>query len=266
MMRPRTHTVRPVPPDRRVVVSALQAGRRQFPVHGLVSVDVTNVVATLQAADPPRSLTAHVVAAVSRAVALHPEVAAYRNWAGRLVVPEFVDVATLVEVSTPEGSFPLAHVLRDSDVRTVEELSHELHAVKTTPTRSRSGRLLRRAWLARVPFLFPLIYAVAARSPRLREQSGTVSVTSVGMFAGGSGHAIGHPTIMTLTVLVGGMGDQPVVRDREVVVRRLLDLTVTVDHRIVDGAPLARFGADLRRFVESAELAESAPEQTPELS
>jgi pyruvate/2-oxoglutarate dehydrogenase complex dihydrolipoamide acyltransferase (E2) component len=30
----------------------------------------------------------------------------------------------------------------------------------------------------------------------------------------------------------------------------VLDLTVTVDHNVVDGAPATRFGADLRRRME----------------
>jgi pyruvate/2-oxoglutarate dehydrogenase complex dihydrolipoamide acyltransferase (E2) component len=33
-------------------------------------------------------------------------------------------------------------------------------------------------------------------------------------------------------------------------VRDVLDLTVTVDHDVVDGAPATRFGAELRRLME----------------
>ena len=33
-------------------------------------------------------------------------------------------------------------------------------------------------------------------------------------------------------------------------VRDVLDLTVTIDHNVVDGAPATRFGADLRRRME----------------
>jgi pyruvate/2-oxoglutarate dehydrogenase complex dihydrolipoamide acyltransferase (E2) component len=181
-------------------------------------------------------------------------VAAYRNWRGRLVVARFVDVATLVEVQGPDGLFPMAHVLRDADARSVTDLSRELRAVKTDPRQSRSGRLLSRwsAPLARLPGLLRLMYVGLGRVQRLRSQAGTVAVTSVGMFAGGRGHAIGYPTIMSMTVLVGGSSERPAVVDGEIVVRRMLDLTVSVDHRIVDGAPAARFAADLRRHVESA--------------
>ena len=163
----------------------------------------------------------------------------------------YADIATLVEVDTPTGSFPLAHVLHDADARDVADLTGELHAVKSRPRHSGSGRMLRWSWLGRVPFVFSVLYLALARSQRLRQRSGTVSVTSIGMFAGGSGLAIGVPTIMTLTVVVGGMSDRPVVKNGDVVVRRMLDLTVTADHRIVDGGPLARFAAELRRLLET---------------
>ncbi len=252
-MRPKAHETKAFPADRRFVLAAMRAGRRHATVHGLTAVDVTAATEALQSCRPPLSITGYVVAAVARAVARHPEVAAYRDWWGRLVTHRHVDVATMVEVDGVSGRFPLAHVIRNADVRSVADISRELTAVKSDPQRSVSGRLLTPAWAkaGRLPGVASLMYAVLARSPRLRMWSGTVTVTSIGMFAGGDGFGIGVPTIMTLTVLVGGMSERPVVRDGDVVVRLMLDLTVSVDHRIVDGAPIARFGADLRTMIEN---------------
>ena len=78
-----------------------------------------------------------------------------------------------------------------------------------------------------------------------------MTLTSVGMFLGGSGHGIGVQTIMPLTVLVGGVTERPWVVDDEIVVRKILDLTVTIDHTTVDGGPAARFGATLRELLEA---------------
>lgn len=72
--------------------------------------------------------------------------------------------------------------------------------------------------------------------------------------AGGEGFGIGQPTVMTLGVLVGGISQHPRVVDGSVVVREMMDLTVTVDHNVVDGAPAARFVEDLRRFMETAKV------------
>jgi pyruvate/2-oxoglutarate dehydrogenase complex dihydrolipoamide acyltransferase (E2) component len=226
------------------------------PTHGLLQCDITETRAYLRAAEPPLSLTAYIVAAVGRAAAAHPEVHAYRNWRGRLVVHHHVDVATLIEVSTAQGSFPLAHLVRDAERRDLSDISNEIRIARHDPSASPSGSLFRKAapWVSRIPGAVSLFYRLAARSVRMRRMTGTVSVTSVGMFGGGGGFGIGPPTVQTLTVLVGGISLRPWVRKDEIVVREILDLSVTVDHNVVDGAPAARFVADLRRLIEDPGL------------
>jgi pyruvate/2-oxoglutarate dehydrogenase complex dihydrolipoamide acyltransferase (E2) component len=93
---------------------------------------------------------------------------------------------------------------------------------------------------------------VIGRSVRFRQQVGTVAVTAVGMFAGGGGFAVAPPTLMSLQVFVGGMSARPRAVHGKIEARDVLDLTVTIDHNVVDGAPAARFGADLRELIENA--------------
>jgi pyruvate/2-oxoglutarate dehydrogenase complex dihydrolipoamide acyltransferase (E2) component len=226
------------------------------PMHGLVDVDVSEARRLLAGHRPPLSFTAFVVGCVARAAAVHPAVHAYRNWRGQLVTHRHVDVTTIIEIETPQGPFPLAHVVRDADVRDVADLSAELRAVKAEPSRSTSGR-----WLAsgapvasRIPGVIPAMYAVMGRSVRARQYTGTVAVTAVGMFAGGGGFAITQPSLMSLQVVIGGMTTRPLVVDDEIEVREVLDLTITIDHDVVDGAPAARFGAELRELLERAVL------------
>jgi pyruvate/2-oxoglutarate dehydrogenase complex dihydrolipoamide acyltransferase (E2) component len=226
------------------------------PTHGLVQCDVTETLTHLKGSDPPQSLTAFIVAAVARAAAAHPEVHAYRNWCGKLVMHHHVDVATLVEVASPTGLFPLAHLIRDADIRTPADLSAEIRTVKADPTAGTSGKLFSEIapTASRIPGAVALFYRLAAKSVRIRRMTGTVSVTSVGMFGGGGGFGIAHPTIQTLTVLIGGISQRPWVSDGEIVPRQILDLTVTVDHNVVDGAPAARFVAGLRQMIETPSL------------
>src|SRR6476646_9041319 len=133
-VRERGVVVRPFPPSRRLVTAAVRAGRRIVPMHGLLEVDVTQAWSRLTATTPHLSLTAFVIASVGRAAARHPEVHAYRDWRGRLVQHTHVDVQTLVEVATDQGPFGLVHVVRDADVRSVDDISAELHAVRRMPT------------------------------------------------------------------------------------------------------------------------------------
>jgi pyruvate/2-oxoglutarate dehydrogenase complex dihydrolipoamide acyltransferase (E2) component len=248
----RSYTIHPFPLRRRAVTAAMRAGRRLAPIHGLVEIDVTDVRPRLRGAEPPLSMTAYVVATVARAAAMHPEVHAYREWRGRLVIHRHVAVTTMIEVPTDQGPFALAHVVHDADTRSVADLSEEIRGISADPNRSATGRALMRTALplARIPGGFALMYRIMRQSIRVRQRVGTVAVSSVGMFGGGSGHGIGFPTLMSTAVLVGGISQKAMVVDGRVVPREVMDLTVTIDHNVVDGAPAARFGADLRRMLE----------------
>jgi pyruvate/2-oxoglutarate dehydrogenase complex dihydrolipoamide acyltransferase (E2) component len=251
--RSRGFEVLPFPSSRRAVTAAVRAGRRIVPMHGLLDVDVTEARRLLGDHEPPLSMTGFVVAAVARAVAAHPEVHAYRDWRGRLVRHRHVDVQTLVEVTTAQGPFGLVHVVRDADVRGVADISADLRGVQADMSSVPTGRALQRlAPLAgRVPGVFPAMYAVMRRSVRAHQLMGTVQVTAVGMFAGGGGFALAPPTLASVLVVVGGLSRRPRVVGEQIAVRDVLDLTVTVDHNVVDGAPATRFGADLRHRMEN---------------
>jgi pyruvate/2-oxoglutarate dehydrogenase complex dihydrolipoamide acyltransferase (E2) component len=225
-------------------------------MYGLLEIDVTDAVRLLHATSPPLSFTAFIVSGVARAAAAHPEVHAFRDWRGRVVQTRHVDVATLIEVPTDQGPFPMVHLVRDADVRDVADLSAEIHTVQHAPHASSTTRTLDRygPLAARVPGLVRLFYFLLSKSVRMRAMSGTVLVSSVGMFGDGGGFGISAPGLLTMTVLVGGISDQARVIDGEVHVRKVLDLTVGIDHDIVDGAPAARFIALLRHLLENPDL------------
>jgi hypothetical protein len=57
---------------------------------------------------------------------------------------------------------------------------------------------------------------------------------------------VGYPVTLT----VGGIGTQPVLRDGQLDNREQLCLTVSLDHEVIDGAPGVRFGRRLRELIE----------------
>jgi pyruvate dehydrogenase E2 component (dihydrolipoyllysine-residue acetyltransferase) len=72
-------------------------------------------------------------------------------------------------------------------------------------------------------------------------RGGTFTVTSAGKSAGlFTTPLINHPQVAILGVY--RIGDRPVVRDGAVVVRRIGNVSVTFDHRVIDGKRAADFG------------------------
>ena len=152
------------------------------------------------------------------------------------------------------------HVVRDADVRSVAEISAELRAVKTDSATTATGRLLGTVapTAGRIPGLYRAMYAAMSRSRRVHLATGTVQVTAVGMFADGGGFAIAPPTLASLAVVVGGVSKRPRAIGDRIEARDVLDLTVTIDHNVVDGAPATRFAADLRQLMYTAAVLASS--------
>ena len=173
-----------------------------------------------------------------------------------MVIHQRVNVATMVESMTLDGVVPFAHVITDASVRSVEDLSEELRRVKDEPRTSTAGRILtaRNAVWARFPLAHWLFYRVLERSASLRSRTGTIVVTSVGMFGEGGGFGITPPTLMSLTILIGGIKPKPLAVGDAIEIREVMDLTASADHAIVDGAPFARFVANLRALIENPDL------------
>jgi pyruvate dehydrogenase E2 component (dihydrolipoamide acetyltransferase) len=84
-------------------------------------------------------------------------------------------------------------------------------------------------------------------------RGGTFTITNVGPLGG----TALIPTINYPEVAILGMGrvqEKPVVRDGEIVIRKILPLTLAFDHRIADGADAARFVAELARQLSDPNL------------
>lgn len=97
--------------------------------------------------------------------------------------------------------------------------------------------------------------AARARAGRLAREEitgGTFTLSNLGMFGIDSFDAIINPPQVAI-LAVGAAADRPLVRGGSVVVARCATLTLSCDHRAVDGAVGAQFLATLRRLIEAAD-------------
>ena len=84
-------------------------------------------------------------------------------------------------------------------------------------------------------------------------RGGTFTITNVGPLGGTALiPAINYPEVAILGM--GKVQEKPVVRDGEIVVRKMLPLTLAFDHRVADGADAARFVSELVRQLSDPNL------------
>jgi pyruvate dehydrogenase E2 component (dihydrolipoamide acetyltransferase) len=166
-------------------------------------------------------------------------------------VPSYTDF--LVKLAAAAlGRHPMLNARWEGEQILVSEEVHVGIAVDTeagllVPVVRDANRLTLRQVAARARELID-----RARHNRLAPddlRGGTFTVTNLGAY----GVEAFTPIIRYPECAILGMGRidrRPVVAEDRVVVGRVLTLSLTFDHRIVDGAPAARFLQDLGRLVE----------------
>jgi pyruvate/2-oxoglutarate dehydrogenase complex dihydrolipoamide acyltransferase (E2) component len=247
------YTIEPFPKMRRFALDAGRLGRQRHIVHGLLEMDVTDARQYIREhrarTGESLSFTAFVITCLAKAVDMHKEVHALRNWRNQLIIFDDVDINTMIEVELGHRRVPMPHIIKAANRKTFREIHNEIRATQAKPASSTESRFMRSFLLLPWP-IRRLLYWVVVKNPRLaRKYTSSVMVTAIGMFGKGGGWGIPMPNF-PLTVTVGGIAEKPGVVEGQIEVRQYLDVTVSFDHDIIDGAPAARFTRQFRELVE----------------
>lgn len=232
-------------------------------IYGDLEIDATPILDFMDeartATGTKLTITNMVGKAIAHALAEHPELNV-RLYRGYFVPRETVDIFFVV--SADAGAELSGVKIENADQKAVVDIAKELAG--------RAGRIRAgtddelgktKSLLARTPTrLLHFSMRVAAwittdRDKDLKKRGlprqpfGSAMITSVGMFGIQHAYAPLSPYYrIPFLVLVGEVTDKPVVVDGEVVVRPMLTLAVTMDHRYVDGFHAARLARHVREY------------------
>lgn len=206
---------------RRRIAESMAKSHSMVPQFTFVAeADVTDMVADRErrkAEAPGSKLTfvAYVVRALAPSLRAFPTLnASLDDERGEIVLKHHLHVA--VAVATPEGL--TVPVVRDADRLSLLDLAREIERL-----------------------------AEAGRAGKLRPEDltgATFTVTTTGAKGGLLATPIvHHPQVAILGV--HAIADRPVVRDGEIVARKMVNLSLSLDHRVVDGQVGADFLYDL---------------------
>lgn len=159
-----------------------------------------------------------LIKAVAAALVRHPEINA--SW-GENVIRRYGRVHIGVAVAIDEGL--ITPIVRDADRKGVAQIAYEV--------RELAGRARERK-------LAPEEYTGA-----------TFSISNLGMMGITEFTAIINPPESAI-LAVGAVEEKPVVEDGEIVIRSRMRLTMSCDHRVIDGAMGARFLQTLKDNLE----------------
>ena len=208
---------------RRTIAKRLVQSKAPVP-HFYLTVDVAmdrvwEAYRALREENYPVSLNDVVIKATASALRRHPEINA--SFAGDHV-KQYNRVHIGLAVALEDGL--ITPVIRDADTKSLVEIAGEARAM---------------AERARSRGLQPHEYT-----------GGTFSISNLGMMGIEEFSAIINPPEAAI-LAVGAVREVPVVENGQVRVGRRMKLTLSVDHRVADGAMGARFLQTLTRMLEN---------------
>lgn len=215
----------PLTTMRRTIAERLTAAARDIPQFTVsLAVEMSRAQQIVDDAraipDGPRvTMTALLVKACAWTLARHPAVNASFNQDSILEWAEInIGVAAAVEAGL------IVPVICQADRLNLGEISVQLNDLGA---RAREGKL---------------------RPEELR--GGTFTISNLGMFGVEHFTAIINPPQAAI-LAVGRIVKRPIVtEDEQIIVKPMSDLTLTADHRVIDGAKAAQFLADLKHVLE----------------
>jgi pyruvate dehydrogenase E2 component (dihydrolipoamide acetyltransferase) len=160
-----------------------------------------------------------IIKVAAAALMQHPQVnASYQDKVVRYYEHADIGVAVAIE----EGL--ITPILRSADQKSLSEIAAE---VRDLAERARHRKLRPEEYLG-----------------------ASFSVSNLGMFGIDEFTAIINPPEAAI-LAVGAMSAKPVVRNNELVIRQMMRVTMSCDHRVVDGATGAKFLQTFKKILEN---------------
>jgi len=172
----------------------------------------------------PPTLLAFVVKAVTAGLVQTPSFnASLDPFREEIVFKQYYNIGIAVDT----GRGLVVPVIRDTDRKSIVAISS---AIEDLAKRAREGTI-------EVSEL----------------QGGTFTITNVGPIGGTALiPAVNYPEVAILGM--GRVQEKPVVRNGQIVIRKMLPLTLSFDHRVADGADAARFVSEMVRELSDPNL------------
>jgi pyruvate dehydrogenase E2 component (dihydrolipoamide acetyltransferase) len=260
----------------RVTAAAIYTTPTDSRVYGTLDIDVTEAKKFLdrKREEGVKLTMVHLtIAVLARAMAFDvPEMNCFIRRGG-VVGRNYLDVMVPVQVGGDTGV--TAAIVRNAHARPVSDIAAE---IRDKAARSRGGEEIRAAknkyvlnripWPLRRPIFLLLKWITVDMGIEIKalglsaNSFGSFVVSDIGSFGLNTGMTALMPAAkVPCVVVLGKIEEKPVVRRGEVVIRTILPLTGTFDHRIVDGMQIGKLGRALKRYFRKPDWLDEVPEK-----
>lgn len=235
-------------------------GMRKHHISAMLEFDVTESRAKLRELRKKGinvSFNAWLLKIIGSVLEKHPEAAAYFYNKKKLIIFDDINISMIIEKLIGDVKVPMPLVIEKVNKKTALEITREIEKAKGLELNpddivlEKQSAAYQRLYYHMPGKLRRLFWKILLKSPKAAYRTmGNVSVTSIGMIGRINGWFV-HKSVHPVSFGVGSVLKKPVVINNEIKIREILNMTILVDHDVIDGAPMVRLLDDLTNYIET---------------
>ena len=249
-----------VPQSRIATFDVGAISKTKHQVAALLELDVTDArlkLRQLKSAGERLSFTAWLISVIASTLNNHREAAGYLSGKRKLFLFDHVNMSIVVEKDVGNKKVPIPLVIEKCEQKSAQDITAEIRAAKeksfseTDVVLHRKPSVAEKIYYYLPGFLRRLIWRFMLSHPKIAYKNmGNAVLTSIGMMGRFNGWFL-HTSIHPISFGIGSIIKKPWVVEGEIQIREILNMTILLDHNVIDGAPMARFISDLTRGIEN---------------
>jgi pyruvate/2-oxoglutarate dehydrogenase complex dihydrolipoamide acyltransferase (E2) component len=252
-----------IPQSRIASFDVFSVGLQKHHVSALLEFDVTcsrHKLRDLRKNGINVSFNAWLIKVISSVLQKHPEASAFLYNKKKLIIFDDINISILVEKKIGNNRVPIPLVIEKTNMKSALEITIEIENAKNQELTDKDvvlkkqSSLTERLYYKMPGFIRRNAWKIMLRNPKyVYKKMGNVVITSVGMVGRINGWFI-QKSVHPISFGVGSVIFKPAAIDNEIKIREILNMTILVDHDVIDGAPMVRFLNDLTKSIENGDF------------
>jgi len=248
-----------IPQSRTATFDVYSVAVKKHHVSALLEFDVTESrqkLSNLRKNGTNISFNAWLIKAISRTLEKYPDASSFLHTRKKLITFHDHNISFVVEKQLGDQKVPLPMVLDKVNLKNPRNITQEIENVKNLPVTKKDivldkrSKFYERIYYHLPGFLRRRVWKYFLRHPKAAySKMGNISITSLGMMGKINGWFI-HKSIHPISFGVGSVVKKPAVVGDEIKIREILNMTILIDHDVMDGANMVRFLKELTRHIE----------------
>lgn len=249
------------PKSRIATIDVCEIGKQKHHITSLIELDITNSRKKIRAYNNYNSnkisFNAWIISVIGHTIYQYETVASYLNGRDKQLIFKDINVSVIVEKSLNGQKVPFPLIIEKANEVSIESISRLINDAKDQELTDKDIVLQKKTnrfeslYYSLPGFIRRSFWRYLLKHPKMAyKEMGNVAITSIGMMGQVKGWFIPisiHPICFGLSSIT----KKPVVVDDKIEIREILNMSILLDHDVIDGAPMARFIRDLSKNIEN---------------